>query len=51
MGFVTEARLEGKKRGGFLTPIRFTSENFESAAKRIHLEMISFVTELKVIRV
>ena len=51
MGFVTEARLEGKKRGGFLTPIRFTSENFESAAKRIHLDMISFVTELKVIRV
>lgn len=51
MGFVTEARLEGKKRGGFLTPIRYTSENFESSVKKIHLEMISFVTDLKVIRV
>lgn len=50
-GFVTEARLEGKKRGGFVTPIRYTSENFESAVKRIRLEMISFVADLKVIRV
>jgi lia operon protein LiaF len=50
-GFVMEARLDGKKRGGLVTPIRYTSENFESAAKRIHLEMISFVADLKVIRV
>ena len=50
-GFVTEGRLEGKKRGGFLTPIRYTSENYEAAAKRFHLEMISFVADLKVIRV
>ena len=51
MGFVTEARIEGKKRGGFVTPVRYTSENFESAAKRIRLDMISFVGDLKVIRV
>ncbi len=51
MGFVTEARLEGKKRGGFVTPVRYKSENFESAAKRIHFDMISFVTDLKVIRI
>ncbi len=51
MGFVTEARLEGKKRSGLVTPIRYTSENFESAAKRIRIEMISFVADLKVIRV
>jgi len=51
LGFVTEARLEGKKRGGFLTPVRYTSENYDSAANKIHLEMISFVAELKVIRV
>jgi lia operon protein LiaF len=51
MGFVTEARLEGKKRGGLLTPVRYTSDNFDSAVKRIHLEMISFVADLKVIRV
>ena len=51
MGFVTESRLEGKKRGGFLTPVRYASENFESAEKKIHIEMISFVTELKVTRV
>ncbi len=51
MGFVTEAHLEGKKRGGLVTPVRYTSENFESAAKRIRLEMISFVADLKVIRV
>ncbi|MGB2895309.1 MAG: cell wall-active antibiotics response protein LiaF [Anaerolineales bacterium] len=51
MGFVTEARLEGKKRGGFLTPIRYTSGNYESSVKKIHLEMISFVSDLKVIRV
>ncbi len=51
MGFVTEARLEGKKRGGVLTPIRYTSENYESSIKKIHLEMISFVTDLKVVRV
>ena len=51
MGFVTEARLEGKKRGGVMTPVRYSSENFESAVKRIRLEMISFVADLKVIRV
>ncbi len=51
MGFVTEARLDGKKRGGFMTPVRYTSDNYESAAKRIRLEMISFVADLKVIRV
>lgn len=51
MGFVTEARLEGKKRGGFMTPVRFTSDNYDSAVKRIRLEMISFVADLKVIRV
>lgn len=51
MGFVTEARLEGKKCGGFMTPVRFTSDNYDSAVKRIRLEMISFVADLKVIRV
>jgi len=51
LGFVTDARLEGKKRGGFVTPIRYTSENFENTTKKIHLEMISFVADLKVIRV
>jgi lia operon protein LiaF len=51
LGFVTDARLEGQKRGGLVTPIRYISENFESAAKTIHLEMISFVADLKVIRV
>ena len=50
-GFVNEGRVEGKKRGGFLTPIKFTSENYEDATKKIHFEMVSFVSELKVVRV
>ncbi|TFH37055.1 MAG: hypothetical protein E4G99_03435 [Anaerolineales bacterium] len=47
-GFVTEARVLGKHMGGLVTPVQYASEGYESAAKKINLEMISFVGDLKV---
>jgi lia operon protein LiaF len=47
-GFVTDVRIHGKRMGGFITPVNYQTEGYESAAKKIELEMISFVGDLKV---
>ena len=47
-GFVTDGRIGDKRLGGFVSPVRYQSENYESASKKLNLEMVSFVGDLKV---
>ena len=48
LGFVTDGRIHGKRMGGFVSPVNYTSEGYESAAKKLDLELISFVGDLKI---
>lgn len=48
VGFVTDGRIQGKRMGGFVTPVNYISEGYETAAKKLDLELISFVGDLKV---
>ena len=47
-GFVTEGRIFGEKMGGFLTPIDYEAEGYAQAEDKIHVEVLSFVGDLKV---
>lgn len=47
-GFVTDGRIHGERMGGFVTPVHYTSEGYESSSKKLDLELISFVGDLKV---
>lgn len=47
--FVTDARLLGQRREGFLET-RLVSEGYEAAERRVRLETICFVADLKVAR-
>ena len=46
--FVTDARFFGRKREGFVTPVRMVSENYELAERKVRLESTSFVGDSKV---
>lgn len=48
-GFVTDARILGEKRSGFfLQPVEQASENYDSASKKINVELIAFIGEIKI---
>ena len=47
-GFVTDGRIHGKRLGGFVSPVHYTSEGYESASKKVNVELFSFVGDLKV---
>lgn len=46
--FVTDSKLWGEKRDYFLTPFTRTSEGYESADRKIHVEIMYFVADLRV---
>jgi len=46
--FFTDARVLGRKRDSFLAPMRFASENYETAERKVQLEMSYFVGNLRV---
>ncbi len=46
--FLNQVRLWGKKHETFVIPINQTSDGYDFAEKKIRLEIISFVAELKV---
>ena len=48
MGFVTDGRLLGDRRGSLLSPIDWSTENYEAAEKKVRLEMTSFVANVRV---
>lgn len=49
--FVTDARIFERKRESILAPFRAVSEEYETAEKRIFLEVTSFVGDIRVKRV
>jgi len=48
MAFVTDARVLGQKRDSFLAPVHLTSDDYETAERKIRLETTFFVGDLKV---
>lgn len=50
VGFITESRMFGKRMGGFLTPIHWKSEDYETAKKKLNIEMVNFIGGVTVIR-
>jgi predicted membrane protein len=50
MTFVTDARLMGKKYGGILTPQDWSTEGYETAERKIRLDRVGFVGNLRVRR-
>lgn len=48
-GFVTDARiLDEKQNGFFLQPVQETSENYETASKKVSIYLLAFVGDVKV---
>jgi lia operon protein LiaF len=48
--FVTDARIFGQKRDGLFYPVSFASEGYETAERKVHLETMHFVVNLRVRR-
>lgn len=46
--FVTDARVLGQRRDCFLTPFELSSDDYETAERRVRLETLSFVGNLRV---
>lgn len=49
--FITDARVLGQKRDSFLTPLHFASAGYETAERKVRLEVNCFVGNLRVRRV
>jgi predicted membrane protein len=49
--FITDAKFLGRKRDGILTPVRFSSDDYETAERRIRLENTAFVGDVSIKRV
>lgn len=48
-GFVTDARILGEKHTGFfLQPVQETSESYDAAEKKIDVDLLAFIGEIKV---
>jgi len=47
-GFITDAKIAGNKEDSFLTPITYQSPNYTSAERKIKVELLSFITDLKI---
>lgn len=43
MGFITESRLFGRKVGGLFSPVDWKSEGYETAEKKVNIDMINFI--------
>jgi lia operon protein LiaF len=48
--FVTDARIFGQKRDGIFYPVTFASEGYETAERKVQLETMHFVVNLRVRR-
>jgi lia operon protein LiaF len=46
--FFTEAKGLGRKREVFLSPLRIASENYETAERKVRLEMSFFVADVRI---
>ena len=48
IGFITDVRLFGEKRGGIIAPSEIATPGYEDAPKKLRLETLSFLGGLKV---
>lgn len=48
--FVSDTSLFGQKEESFLSPLRFETENYKLADRKIRLDVTSFVSDIKVRR-
>jgi len=46
--FVTDAKVLSQREDGLLAPVHVVSDNYETAERRVRLEMTSFVANLRV---
>jgi lia operon protein LiaF len=47
MAFVSDARVLGQRRDGLLLPVRLTSDDYETAERKVHLETMFFVGDVR----
>ena len=47
MAFLNETRIEGKKRDNFLVPVDYQSESYDTAIRKISLETICFIGDIR----
>jgi len=47
-GLVSDVRLLGQRRDGFLAPIDLVSDSYETAERKVRLEMVFFVSDVRV---
>ena len=47
-GFITEVKVVDRKQEAFFGPVRFTSDNYETAKQKIRLETTFFIHEVNV---
>ncbi|MBC8447263.1 MAG: cell wall-active antibiotics response protein, partial [Chloroflexi bacterium] len=50
MGFINDTRVLGKKKGGFVIPSHVTSDDYESAERKVHVETISFIADVRAVQ-
>jgi predicted membrane protein len=48
MGFVTDANVLGRKQVAFFTPFKVASDDYQAARRKVHLETVNFVGDVKV---
>lgn len=49
-GFLTSAKIFGRKRDNFVVPYNYQDPGYETAEQKIHLETIGFIIDLKIAR-
>jgi predicted membrane protein len=47
-GFISEVKLSGHKEESFIVPLTWQSDNYASAERKIRLDAVGFINELKV---
>jgi predicted membrane protein len=50
IAFLTSSRMFGRKRESFFAPVHLHSDGYETAERRVRLDMVSFVREIRVER-
>lgn len=48
MAFVTDAKIRGEKREQFLTPLHWSSPGYQTAERRVSIETMFFINDMKV---
>jgi predicted membrane protein len=47
MAFINDVRLFGRRRSGFLFPIHMSSQDYDAAERKVHLETMAFISDMR----